>query len=226
MEIKYFRINNIITLIKCNEIHLVIISYIIAKNINQTTRKPFHVSNVKKLFDGNKINGNKLSKMTCNEFIDTAKQHKIPHKKAETLFNQIHRHFNRDHLEQKTQDVVIELKLKLDWNKIPHKKAETLFNQIHRHFNRDHLEQKTQDVVIELKLKLDWNRICEILLQNKFPITEDNKHKLETLFTKYSRQDKVDFEYFKNDLCRAYYNDDDDKYMFYKILTTHFRFPL
>eukprot|EP01084_Bolivina_argentea_P092730 166806_1 len=192
MEIKYFRINNIITLIKCNEIHLVIISYIIAKNINQTTRKPFHVSNVKKLFDGNKINGNKLSKMTCNEFIDIAKSYKKINGKQ--LFEEINLHF------QNTMETT---------------------------------ELKSDEVSISIGP--NWHIISNLLYKHQFFLEEDNTNllnednrylRIETLFTEYCEQYKVDLECFTNDLCSAYYNDDDDKYMFYEILTTHFRFPL
>eukprot|EP01083_Nonionella_stella_P101721 288631_1 len=104
--------------------------------------------------------------------------------------------------------------------RIPQAKANIIFNEIQSHFDEKECTQRNE---------LDWYTICDVLQKHHF-FNEfedvDMRTNLCTLFTEYCREKGVDWDRFRNDLCGAYDETDDDQYLFYRILEEKMHFQL
>eukprot|EP01084_Bolivina_argentea_P094322 169562_1 len=85
------------------------------------------------------------------------------------------------------------------------------------------------DETLGKKKRLDWTKVAETLERNlffPFPDKYKQKNKLIKLFKKYFADRSVDWKRFKNELCAAYYNQDDKPFIFYNILANELKYSL
>eukprot|EP01083_Nonionella_stella_P175297 610086_1 len=83
------------TLQECNTHHLILVLYMIAKENNRKSSKPFDTPNIEAFLTQNKMNGNQIQ-TTSKAFVDKAKEepYKIPPGDANLIHNEIVSYFD------------------------------------------------------------------------------------------------------------------------------------
>eukprot|EP01084_Bolivina_argentea_P113755 202686_1 len=80
--------------------------------------------------------------------------------------------------------------------------------------------------LIDNNSKLDWKRIAQTLDKHLFFNKKTQKSNLQKAFATYceTTAESIDWEYFKRDVCAAYYNKNDQRFMFYDVLSNQLKY--